>query len=239
MIIRILKIFGKRVSTLNFQKNQQGFTLIELLIAIAVGLLVMSGVFEIFTSQQKSYIIQNQVTEMQQNGRAGLDYMVRAIRMAGYDSTYDLTGSKTFGFTFSDFGTTSPVAVTNAIYFTKDSATANGTIDNDFEERVGFRLNGTDLELASIDSGTGAVSSWTALAENIQSLTFTYVFEDETEGLPDDSVTDHNYDDVRFILIEIIARTAREDPRFVNPDDGTKYRTRSLTARVKIRNLSY
>ena len=70
------------------RKNKaQGFTLIELLIGLAISLILMGVAVSIFNVQRKSYTLQEQVTEMQQNVRAVMDMMVREIRMTGYDPT--------------------------------------------------------------------------------------------------------------------------------------------------------
>lgn len=68
------------------RKSQcQGFTLIEILIALAISGIIMTGVYTTYMSQQKSYIIQNQIVNMHQGLRAGFYIMTREIRMAGYD----------------------------------------------------------------------------------------------------------------------------------------------------------
>ena len=64
--------------------NPNGFTLIELLIAMAITGIVAGAIFTAFQSQQKSYFIQDQVAEMQQNLRASMDIIARDIRMAGF-----------------------------------------------------------------------------------------------------------------------------------------------------------
>jgi type IV pilus assembly protein PilW len=76
------------------KSNKNGFTLIELLVAMAISGIVAGAIFTAFQSQQKSYLIQDQVTEMQQNLRAAMDIMVRDIRMAGYSQ-----GAPGFGIT--------------------------------------------------------------------------------------------------------------------------------------------
>src|SRR6056297_2166131 len=63
----------------------KGFTLIEVLITLAISGIIMTGVYTAFKSQQDSYLAQEQVAEMQQNIRTGLDIMTREIRMAGFD----------------------------------------------------------------------------------------------------------------------------------------------------------
>ena len=74
-------------------KSNRGLTLVELMIAVAISGIVAGAIFTAFQSQQKSYLIQDQVAEMQQNLRAAMDIMVREIRMAGYDPQ----GSNGFG----------------------------------------------------------------------------------------------------------------------------------------------
>lgn len=69
----------------NFLRNQKGITLIELMIATSVLGIAVSGMYSAYRSQLKTFMIQKQTAEMQQNIRAGLDIMVREIRMAGYD----------------------------------------------------------------------------------------------------------------------------------------------------------
>ncbi len=64
--------------------KSKGFTLIELLIAMAISGIVAGAIFTAFKSQQKSYLIQDQVAEMQQNLRAAMDIIARDVRMAGF-----------------------------------------------------------------------------------------------------------------------------------------------------------
>ncbi|RLB12640.1 MAG: hypothetical protein DRG82_16825, partial [Deltaproteobacteria bacterium] len=66
------------------ERQDQGFTLVELLIAMVISLVVMGAIYGTFKSQQDSFIIQDQVTAMQQNLRAGMYVMSRDIQMAGY-----------------------------------------------------------------------------------------------------------------------------------------------------------
>jgi len=65
-------------------KKERGFTLVELLVAMAISGIVMAAVYTAFVTQQKSYTVQDQVAEMQQNARVGLDMIAREVRMAGY-----------------------------------------------------------------------------------------------------------------------------------------------------------
>jgi prepilin-type N-terminal cleavage/methylation domain-containing protein len=65
-------------------RKEKGFTLVELLVAMAISGIVVAAVYTAFVTQQKSYTVQNQVAETQQNARVGLDLIAREVRMAGY-----------------------------------------------------------------------------------------------------------------------------------------------------------
>src|SRR5665647_2315671 len=67
--------------------NSYGFTLVEIMIALAISGIIMSAIYSAYVAQQRTYLAQEQVAEMQQNIRAALDMMEREIRMAGYDPT--------------------------------------------------------------------------------------------------------------------------------------------------------
>jgi type IV pilus assembly protein PilW len=69
--------------------HMAGFTLIELLVAIALGLVIMAGLFRTFKVQQDSYVIQDQVSAMQQNLRAAMHFITRDLQMAGYYTNFD------------------------------------------------------------------------------------------------------------------------------------------------------
>ena len=64
--------------------NRKGFTLIELLVAMVLSFIIIGAVYGTFTSQQKTYTIQDQVAEAQQNARMAMNILMRDIRMAGY-----------------------------------------------------------------------------------------------------------------------------------------------------------
>ena len=68
-------------------KNNCGFTLIELLIALAISGLVLTAIYNIFISNNRIYLKQNELTKIEQNLRAAMNIMTKDIRMAGYNST--------------------------------------------------------------------------------------------------------------------------------------------------------
>jgi len=65
-------------------RQNKGITLIELLVALAITGILLAAVYRTFIGQQKTYTSQEQVVDMQQNVRAGINRMMREIRMAGF-----------------------------------------------------------------------------------------------------------------------------------------------------------
>jgi prepilin-type N-terminal cleavage/methylation domain-containing protein len=65
-------------------KKQGGVTLIELLVAMVICAILIGAIYRIFISQQKSFVVQQDVVDMQQNARLAIIQMTREIRMAGF-----------------------------------------------------------------------------------------------------------------------------------------------------------
>ncbi len=65
--------------------NHSGLTLIELLISITMGLIIVGAGLELYLNQHKAWIIEEQISEMQQSGRASIDELSRKIMMSGYE----------------------------------------------------------------------------------------------------------------------------------------------------------
>jgi prepilin-type N-terminal cleavage/methylation domain-containing protein len=70
-------------------RPDSGFTLVELLVAIALGLVILAGVYQTFRTQHDSYIVQDQVAAMQQNLRAAMYLITRDLQMAGWYTNFD------------------------------------------------------------------------------------------------------------------------------------------------------
>ncbi|TVT83687.1 PilW family protein [Pseudomonas sp. H3(2019)] len=64
-------------------RSSRGFGLIELMIALAISLIVVLGVAQIFISAKSTYISQNTSAGMQEDARFVLSKMIQEIRMVG------------------------------------------------------------------------------------------------------------------------------------------------------------
>lgn len=72
-------------------KSKRGVTIIELLVALVISALLVAAIYRTFIGQQKTYVVQEQVVDMQQNARAAINRMMSEIRMAGFGNV-DLAG---------------------------------------------------------------------------------------------------------------------------------------------------
>ena len=64
--------------------NERGLTLIELLISSVLALIVAGAGLGLYLNQHKTWIIEGQITDMQQNGRVSIEELSNKIMMAGY-----------------------------------------------------------------------------------------------------------------------------------------------------------
>lgn len=63
---------------------QLGLSIVELMVAMALGLLLMTGVIQVFLSSRQTYAANEAMGRMQENGRFALEFMARSARLAGY-----------------------------------------------------------------------------------------------------------------------------------------------------------
>jgi type II secretory pathway pseudopilin PulG len=64
--------------------SNTGITLIELLVAAVIALICTGAALELYVNQQQNWIKQENITDMQQNGRAAIDELAYHARQAGY-----------------------------------------------------------------------------------------------------------------------------------------------------------
>jgi type IV pilus assembly protein PilW len=66
------------------QKYLQGFTLTEMMVALLISSILMAGVLTIMSSSKRTYALQNELSELQDNARFVMDEFKHELRMAGY-----------------------------------------------------------------------------------------------------------------------------------------------------------
>jgi type IV pilus assembly protein PilW len=181
--------------------SNQGFTMIELMIAMVVSLLALAAIYSTFMAQHRSYQIQSETADMQQNIRAAMYYMQREIRMAGSDPM-----------TVGGIGIT--LANNNKITFTEDvnsglPATAPDGLTTGTGENITYDLNGTNLRRTD---NTIVPATPQIVAQNIDAIDFVYLDGSSppvvlNPGPLPNSVPNANLNQIRSVQITVIART--------------------------------
>ncbi|MEE8430492.1 MAG: prepilin-type N-terminal cleavage/methylation domain-containing protein [Candidatus Desulfatibia sp.] len=137
-----------------------GFTLVELLIAMAIGAVLLTATYELLNTNSKLYYSKENTMVMTQDLRAATDFLIREIRMAGYNPT----GASGIGFQ-NDSDATS-------IHFTMDidgDGAITGTNNEDIEYLI-YPQN----DIQSLGRRTGGNVG--LVAEYITGLGLTCVF---------------------------------------------------------------
>ena len=65
-------------------KNQKGVSLIELMVALLLGLVLIAGIGHLFLSANRTYMLQDELSRIQENARVAMDILARDIRMVGF-----------------------------------------------------------------------------------------------------------------------------------------------------------
>jgi type IV pilus assembly protein PilW len=65
------------------KKTSKGFGLVEIMIALVLGLIVVMGIIQIFSSTRATYQSQNSAARMQEDARFVLSKLIQEIRMVG------------------------------------------------------------------------------------------------------------------------------------------------------------
>lgn len=68
----------------HISQRQHGLSLVELMVAMAISLILLAGVLQIFLGSKQSYRVNENMSRIQESGRFAMELMARDIRMAGY-----------------------------------------------------------------------------------------------------------------------------------------------------------
>ncbi len=74
-------------------KNEQGLSMVEILVALALGSFLMLGLSQVFVANQKTSMLQDDFTRVQESGRIGIEMMVKEVRVADYRGCTPSAGS--------------------------------------------------------------------------------------------------------------------------------------------------
>jgi len=176
-------------------KSKDGFTMVELLVVMIVGGIGLWVVYTAFMSQQRSYVVQEGVTEMQQELRASLEIMSREMRNAGHDvppindpllsALPGMIAAGPYNLQFAmDLGDSSPGGGEPNGLTTdpNENVTYQFVTNADDEGGVMDGIADTDVngagELGRNSNGGGLQ----ALSSNIHAIGFAYAYDNNSDG---------------------------------------------------------
>jgi type IV pilus assembly protein PilW len=64
--------------------RSRGFSMVEMMVALVITLILLAGIGQIFLSSKKSFVIQNALGRIQENGRYTMEILASDLRRAGY-----------------------------------------------------------------------------------------------------------------------------------------------------------
>lgn len=204
---------GKKV-----ENNKRGFTVFELLISLAIMSIALTSIYGLYMSYVRVYTTEGVTSRVQQGVRAGMNMMVRDIRMAGLDPT----GTGSFGIV---------EATPQSIRFTADRDMdgeiddpdlSGGLIESNLEQ-IAFSFDeGTNLLEMMLYKSDDTIEISDTMLDNVSNLNFTYLDAD-------DAVT-ADLSEIRTVIIALTVRkpAGRGDPV-----------SRTLTKRIRCRNLDF
>ncbi len=214
----------------------RGLSLIELMISIALGLLLVAVVIQIYIGSKATYNKQEDLSRLQENGRVALDVIGRAGRVIGFKSD---PSASTSGL----FPASAPAIIGTAGTGTSDSltirfqgsgngtGTANGSVVNCLG--VAIDANTTAFNRFYVannaagrpglfcDTTDNSTVDGEEVVSEIEHLRFLYGVDTSGDGVADyyvPAVAVSNWDQVVSLRIGLIAAT----PNTINPTLDTK-----------------
>ena len=240
--------------------GKAGFTLVEALMAVVISGILMVGVYSAYVIQQKSYVVQEQVAETQENLRAAMFRLLSEIRQAGCDPTRS-AGARILQATRTSFhftadiggdpvnpnmadGLITPARNEDITFGLRTAANANPLLADANGNGIADD-GGVDWSVPGQlgrDDATGA--GMQPVAELIDALEFNYILAGGASTTAPVSLSD-----IRAVQVSLLARGARPDPKFVDrstyttasgvvwapPNDN--FRRRFVIVTIQLRNL--
>lgn len=148
-------------------RKQRGISLVELMVSITIGLILMTGVVQLFLSSRATFATQQALSRVQETGRLAMEFLAQDVRMAGFmgcmsrhmSFTNTLNQSNTLAFNFSvaiegldNVGNTVPAGYPAGIVAETDVLVVRSANDN----AVGVIANNSSAQLFVANTGVGS-----------------------------------------------------------------------------------
>jgi len=212
------------------------------MVALFLTLIITAGIYKGYVSYTTSNEAQEQVVEMQQSLRIGMERIIQDLRRAGMNNEDDKNaGFVTANASFVNFTMDIPANAT--------ATKGNGILGTplSLEEDITYKVEDRLLKRKVMDNlGNGLFYSVIA---NVDALNFVYLDDNDTSLGP--SVTATKLPKIRKVQVSLVVRTTREDYRYTDnqpyknlrgdtiftPPANDHFRRRLLSREVKIRNM--
>ena len=208
--------------------NAKGLTLLELLIALVIFGFAIAGIYRIFVVQSRAYTVQDQVVEVQQSIRSGMEILLRDFRMAGYDN--DSISSK--------------VTVVNPI-LTGDGSKVNPiTVEYEYDDTtrytVSYWVEGAPLilkrQLTKTKDDGSSTTETQDLLENVDAFNLSYGVDTNNDGGVENWVPAGGVGMLKVVAVRVVL-TGKPDQ--TKPDVKNWVSPRTLNSTVSLRNQCF
>ena len=226
------------------RQKQSGFSILEIMVYIAISSTVVASMYQTFYAQQKSYVTQNTLTEIQQNLRSGMYLMTKDIRSTGYNPNGKATVGFVTSFPAPNNSFVINYATDNHIIALTTDTNGNGIVDANNIEQIAYRFNTTNRTLERFRATNvlpGGV--WEAVIDNVDAVNFRYLKGDGTPAA--------QANEIRSVEIALLVRARHPESKLLNTETyrnkngdilcatcaGDHYHRRLLTTTVQARNV--
>jgi type IV pilus assembly protein PilW len=178
-----LNVAAKKVMP---SQRQGGFTIIELMIAGLLGIILTAGVIQLFVGSNRNYTLQNELANVQEDGRFALIFLENEIQKGGWIDDFIREVPPAIDLNNSADGARDRIAVSYAL--PPDSRDCNGAVVADGLIVNQFFVGGASgEELMCLGNGGGAAQPLIDGVKNFQVL-----YGVETSGVcPDGAVNQY------------------------------------------------
>ena len=238
-------------------RRQSGFTLVELMIAMVLGLILTSGVLQIYLSNKQAYRTNEALARIQEDSRLLSDMLGRKIRMAGYRASPEKKRAEIFpdasvymgGSTDGQvvYGTSSLISIVyqadgNILACSTTNAAAGSLVKTVLE------FSGTTLKCKSVVcpslqcvSGDPTLTGVTGvdLIEDVVSLTFLYGIDTDGDSAANRyAATVQPTDTVTSVRVSYVLASAEENTGVYDTATGTRKKlSKTYTTTIALRNI--
>lgn len=203
-----MRIINKQLSA----KKQLGFTIVELLIAGVLGILLLAGVVQLFVGSNQNYSLQEQLADIQEDGRFALIFLKEELQKGGWVDDGQIAGGvpAAVNLANSSDGVTDSITVAyNVLASGPDAFDCNGAavIGGSIQNR--FYVGGTNGdELLCQGNGGGIAQPLINGVSNFQVLYGVETGAACPDGIVNVYLTRDQYDAIASSVVLVSVRVA-------------------------------